>query len=91
LPEDSTPPSDAAPVTPEWAFKRLLTIDNTSIGEQTNFPLHVKLDATRISYAEAQPTGADLRFEDAAGTPLAYETPQRRASWIATRAKQRPG
>ncbi len=73
-PEDSsTPPTDTAPVTPDWALRRLLTINNATIGAATNFPLHAKLDASRISYAQAQPTGADLRFEDTAGTPLAYE------------------
>lgn len=66
-------PVDTMPVGPEWAFRRTLTIDNTGIGALTGFPLHVSLNASRISYAQARADGADLRFEDPQGTPLAYE------------------
>jgi PKD repeat protein len=42
-----------------------------------DFPVLVKLDASRIDYASAQPGGADLRFVDADGvTLLPYEIEQ---------------
>lgn len=61
------------PVGPEWAFQRTLTIDNTGIGELIKFPLHVALNTNRITYGQTKADGADLRFEDAQGTPLPYE------------------
>jgi Concanavalin A-like lectin/glucanases superfamily/Domain of unknown function (DUF2341) len=57
-------------VGPEWMYKRQLTIDNSTLGPLTAFPLLVVLTPTRIRYTA---TGADLRFADDAGTPLPYE------------------
>jgi hypothetical protein len=55
---------------PDWRFKRQLTIDNTTLGPLTEFPLLVVLTPARIRYSAA---GADLRFSDATGMPLYYE------------------
>ncbi len=76
-PNDSTvttdAPTDTPPVTPDWMFKRTLTIGNQGIAALEGFPLHVSLNSSRIDYAAAKADGADLRFEDAQGTPLPYE------------------
>lgn len=57
-----------------WAKKRVLTIDNSSLSQLSNFPLLVKLNPTRINYSLCAGGGADLRFFDADGvTPLDYE------------------
>jgi hypothetical protein len=57
-----------------WQFRRRITIDNSAQAETLrDFPLLVKLDSTRISYANTQPAGADLRFTDATGALLAYD------------------
>lgn len=79
-----TPPLDTPPVTPDWLFKRTLTINNQAIGAQTGFPLHVRLDNTRITYAQTKADGADLRFEDAIGTPLSYEIERWNPAGIST-------
>lgn len=58
----------------QWAKKRVLTINNATIGVLTDFPLPVFLDASRINYSLCQAAGHDLRFFDADGvTPLSYE------------------
>ena len=44
-----------------------------------DFVALVVLDPTRIDYGLTQPDGADLRFTDADGTPLAYEIDE----WVA--------
>lgn len=51
-----------------------LTFTNASRAEPlVDFPVLVVLDASRIDYAATAPGGADLRFADAGGAPLAYE------------------
>jgi len=64
--------ADAAPdtITPDWAYRRVITINNAGLGALADFTVLVTLDATKIRYT-AQ--GADLRFADSGGTPLAYE------------------
>ena len=74
-PPDTMQP-DQPPVTPAWAKKRKLTIDNTGLGSFASFPLAVILDGTRITYASTRPNGEDLRFSDANNTSLAYEIEQ---------------
>jgi hypothetical protein len=65
--------------TGDWwddAFKRRVRITFKNDGGEalTDFPVMVKLDATRIDYGTASKTGADLRFVDADGkTLLAHE------------------
>lgn len=57
-----------------WAKKRTITINNATIGQLTDFPLLVRLDASRIDYGLCQGNGQDLRFYDADGvTELSYE------------------
>lgn len=75
VPPDTMQP-DQPPVTPAWAKKRRLTIDNTGLGSFASFPLAVILNATRIDYASTLPNGEDLRFSDASNTSLAYEIEQ---------------
>ncbi len=68
---------DLAPVDwldPAWKKRRKLTFDNSSQSQTlTGFPVLVVLDPSRIDYGVTQPGGADLRFADAAGTPLPFE------------------
>ena len=57
-----------------WRFRRRISIDNSAQASAlTDFPLTVKLTASRINYANTQAGGADLRFTDAAGNVLAHE------------------
>ncbi len=58
-----------------WKRRRLLTIDNSSISSNlTNFPVLVKIDSSRIDYAQTKAAGADLRFVDADHTTsLSFE------------------
>jgi len=72
-PGSDAPMIDMPPVTPAWAFKRKLTIQNTGLGAHAQLAVAVFLDATRINYAATLPGGADLRFSDAGGTTLAHE------------------
>jgi len=56
---------------PAWGLRRKITIDNS--GQATNladFPLLVRLDATRVEYFRTQNAGQDIRFVDADGTTL---------------------
>lgn len=49
--------------------RRKITINNSAQAENlVNFPLMVRLDSTRISYAAMQSAGQDLRFYDSDGT-----------------------
>jgi hypothetical protein len=57
-----------------WSARRQLTFDNSARAENlTDFPVLVKLDASRIDYSRGQADGGDLRFVDRNGTVLAYE------------------
>lgn len=63
-----------------WKYRRKVTFDNTTatLGVTsetlTSFPVLVKLDSTRIDYANTQNAGQDLRFTDSDGTTLlSYE------------------
>ncbi|MHC5115306.1 MAG: DUF2341 domain-containing protein, partial [Planctomycetota bacterium] len=48
-----------------WNERSKLTFDNSAAGDNLgNFPVLVKLDATRIDYAKVQDAGQDLRFID---------------------------
>ena len=60
-----------------WAKKRRLTMNNSGIGQLTDFPLMVSLNASRIDYSLCQSSGQDLRFFDSDGkTALSYEIEQ---------------
>lgn len=63
-----------------WKYRRKITFNNTTANlgvtsqTLTNFPVLVKLDSTRIDYANTQNAGQDIRFTDSNGTTLlSYE------------------
>jgi glucose/arabinose dehydrogenase len=56
---------------PAWTRRVQLTINNSGQAENlTDFQVLVVLNDSRISYAEAQASGADIRFTDLSGTTL---------------------
>ncbi|MBK7892526.1 MAG: DUF2341 domain-containing protein [Bdellovibrionales bacterium] len=55
-----------------WTKRRQILVDGVG-GALTDFPVMIKLDSTRIDYAETQAAGQDLRFTNDAGTLLSYE------------------
>ncbi|MBK7890751.1 MAG: DUF2341 domain-containing protein [Bdellovibrionales bacterium] len=55
-----------------WTKRRQILVDGVG-GALTDFPVMIKLDSTRIDYAETQGAGQDLRFANDAGTLLSYE------------------
>ena len=58
----------------DWGFRRTLSFDNLSQTENlTDFPVLIKLDSTRIDYAQTQNLGEDLRFLDSDGTVLDHQ------------------
>ena len=50
-----------------------LSITNPAAEALLDFPMLVRLNASRIDYADTQDAGQDLRFVDADGTALAHE------------------
>jgi hypothetical protein len=73
LSESSTPPG---PVwwDDSWTRRLELVFDNSAQSEDlVDFPVCVRLDSSRISYADIQDTGSDLRFVDADDTLLPHE------------------
>ncbi|NIV48139.1 MAG: DUF2341 domain-containing protein, partial [Gammaproteobacteria bacterium] len=57
-----------------WDKRRALVIDNSAQSQGlVDFPVLIRLDATRIDYGLTQPGGLDLRFTDAGGTLLSHE------------------
>ncbi|MEW6610894.1 MAG: DUF2341 domain-containing protein [Patescibacteria group bacterium] len=58
-----------------WTRRRKITFDNAAQAENlVNVPVLVKLNSTRIDYANTQNSGQDLRFLDTDGsTVLSYE------------------
>lgn len=84
---DSRPTDDAALAVDDapslgwwntaWNRRIKLGIDNTTGPQLSEFPLLVRLDSTRIAYADALPTGDDLRVIDGDdATPLAFDIEQ---------------
>ncbi|MBL7688723.1 MAG: DUF2341 domain-containing protein, partial [Bdellovibrionaceae bacterium] len=55
-----------------WTKRRQILVDGVG-GALTDFPVMIKLDSTRIDYAETQAAGQDLRFTNDAGTALSYQ------------------
>lgn len=55
-----------------WSKRRTIEVIGLS-SSITNFPVLVKLDSSRINYAQTQSQGQDLRFLDDTGTQLSYE------------------
>jgi hypothetical protein len=56
-----------------WTYRKALTINNTGRGALTNFPVLVKLNSSRVTYANLKSDGTDLRFTTLDGTLLDYE------------------
>jgi hypothetical protein len=59
-----------------WSTRQQVTFTgNTFAGAEnlTNYPVLIKLNSGNIDYSKTQNNGADLRFFDADGTPLAYD------------------
>ncbi|MBN2325424.1 MAG: DUF2341 domain-containing protein [Spirochaetes bacterium] len=57
-----------------WSHRVELVLDNSAQSEDLfDFPVCVRLDSSRILYAETQDTGNDLRFIDSGQNVLAYE------------------
>ena len=70
-----------------WQYRKALVIDHLRVaGDLVDFPVLVDLGDPDL--VRAQPTGADLRFVDATGRPLAHEletfgiTPTRLIAWV---------
>ncbi|NIQ81051.1 MAG: DUF2341 domain-containing protein, partial [Anaerolineales bacterium] len=54
-----------------WSKRRKITFDNLTQTENlTGFPVLIKLDSTRIDYAQTQDQGQDIRFVDSDDTTL---------------------
>ena len=53
-----------------WAYRRKITFTNSGNGALSNFPVLVKVNSTRINYAQTQNSGQDIRFVDADDTTL---------------------
>ncbi|KAA1257576.1 Cadherin domain protein [Rubripirellula obstinata] len=72
--EDTTLNSIDAWYDADWGFRRTITFENSNRTTDLNgFPVLIKLDASRIDYAQTQNNGQDLRFVDGDGTVLAHE------------------
>ena len=57
-----------------WQNRQKITFDNTNSAENlADFPVLVRLDSSKIDFAKIKAGGADIRFIDAGGAPLAYE------------------
>ncbi len=69
---DDPDASGGGPVA-DLAFRRQLSFDNGGRGALADFPLLVRLDATRIEYDVVRPDGADIQFRDADGATLPHE------------------
>jgi hypothetical protein len=58
---------------PGWTKKRELVLDNSGNGALADFPLLLRLNASRIAYESTLPGGADLRITNEQSTVLAHE------------------
>jgi hypothetical protein len=55
-----------------WTRRRKIDLTGVST-VQTNIPIMIKLNSSRIDYGQTQNSGQDLRFVSAGGTVLPYE------------------
>ncbi|NIQ77437.1 MAG: hypothetical protein GTO14_13105, partial [Anaerolineales bacterium] len=51
-----------------WSRRRKITFNNSQPQNLINFPVLIKLDSSRIDYANTKDLGEDIRFVDADGT-----------------------
>lgn len=56
-----------------WTLRRRIVFEGAASGDVADFPILVKLNSSRITYASVQALGQDIRFADDAGNLLAYE------------------
>ena len=69
---DAAPPFNSDGGDCEWSFRRRLGINNTSGAAQTDAPILVRLDSSRIRYDETD-GGVAIRFFDVDGAELDHE------------------
>jgi autotransporter-associated beta strand protein len=70
----------------QWAYSKKIYINTSGMGLNNyvvNFPLLVRLDATKMNFSQAQASGQDIRFSKADGTHFRYEKEQ----WDTTNKK----
>lgn len=63
-----------------WILTTPEAADLPATCREAEFPLLVRLNADTFDFAQARPDGADIRFRDAAGRPLAHQIDE----WDAT-------
>lgn len=56
-----------------WGNRRKIHINNSTQGALTNMPVLVRLNSSRINYANVNNDGSDIRFVDQNGANLSYE------------------
>ncbi len=66
-----------------WSHSAIISINTTTAGAGlaagavvNNFPMLVKLGSGYFNFSQCKPAGADIRFSNAAGTPLSFEIEQ---------------
>lgn len=58
----------------EWSYRKEITVDSAKVGgDLTDFPVLVHLDSDSDLAEHAQPSGDDIKFEDANGNQLSHE------------------
>ncbi len=77
LEQISTPSEDYG----DWQYSTDIFFNTTSqgagvAGDVSDFPVLIRLNEDNFAFADAQATGADLRFADSLGTPLSCEVAQ---------------
>lgn len=60
-------PSQLAPASPEWRYRRPITLTNAGPNDLRDFQVRVALDAQNFDFDLARPDGGDLRFADEDG------------------------
>ncbi len=60
------------PALANWTARRPIVVEGVTAAV-SNFPLLLKLDSTKINYANTLSLGADLRFADSSGNLMDYE------------------
>jgi hypothetical protein len=67
IPSDWCNDTSGVTCTSAWGSRKKITINNSASGSNlNNFPVLVKLDATRVDYGKTQNAGQDIRFVDPA-------------------------
>ncbi|BCX06113.1 MAG: hypothetical protein KatS3mg053_4051 [Candidatus Roseilinea sp.] len=59
--------SPSAPASPEWRYRRPITISNAGEADLRDFQVWLVLDAQNFDFDRARPDGGDLRFADEDG------------------------